>query len=236
MSSTTAATSSSNPTTSPRVAITEERQRVEAGNQVLHLPSFVDSKVLWKDAMLPKIATYLFIINSLPDVNFMQLLFACPQLPSLITVITSISLPNFHWFSGIRDNIKSNPYLDFAKSLPNLEILSLGFHSAGMASSFHKERERIAMEHVEKVEESKKKKVMGVEEVVAFYKLEDLFALKKIRKISLTLLDSELEAHFVKKGDVGELMGELREWVVEGFRKGGREVEVEVERTAVAYT
>ncbi|KAF2439769.1 hypothetical protein P171DRAFT_435632 [Karstenula rhodostoma CBS 690.94] len=228
-----------------RINITAERLRVEALTQPLHHPSFIPDPTVatsnpsvWKNTILPTIATYTFELASLPDTDFFRSLLARPELPDLYKVITSLSFPQFYQFAGIRDNRTSNPYLDAAKSLPALEHLTLTFHTAGLTTSVHHERERIALENLGKVEESKELRVLRTKEVVAFYKLDDVFELKKskLKKVTLVLVDSELVGHFVKKGRALEPFQELGEFFEEGFKKVKREVEVDLVLVPLAYT
>lgn len=226
----------SNPTPT-RVSITAERLRVEAGTQLLHAPSFipdpsvaVSNPTRWKNTILPTIATYTFELASLLDVDFFRALLARPELPNLYKAITSVTFPRFYQFAGIRDNRTSNPYLDFVKALPALEHLSLTFHTAGITTSVHAEKERIALENQGKVEQSKELRVMRKNEVVAFYKLNDVFELKKtpLKKVTCVLVDSELVGHFVKKGHVLGTFQDLEWFFREGFKKVKREVEVDL--------
>ncbi|KAF9732763.1 hypothetical protein PMIN06_007067 [Paraphaeosphaeria minitans] len=232
--------------TSPTsIIITAERLRVEAGTQLLHQPSFLpDPNVAlsnpsdWENTVLPLIATYTFQLESLPDVDFMRALLSCPQLPNLHKAITSIAFPKFYQFAGIRDNRTSNPYLDFAKAMPNLEHLALTLHSAGLTCAGYTEKDRIALENQGWLEESKALKVLRRRDVVAFYKLDDVFELKKtkLKKLTCYLVDSELVDHFVKKGSVVQLLEELREYFEKDFRAVKHEVEVDRIVCSLPYT
>ncbi|KAK7190436.1 hypothetical protein DPSP01_005332 [Paraphaeosphaeria sporulosa] len=220
-----------------RIIITTERLRVSAGTQFLHQPSFIpDASVAlsnpsrWKNVVLPLIATYTFQLGSLLDVDFTRALLACPQLPNFYKAITSVNFPQFYQFAGIRDNRTSNPYLDFVKAIPNLEHLALTFHSAGLTGSVYTEKDRIALENNGKVEESKELKVLKKKDVVAFYKLDDVFELKRTRisKVTCYLIDSELVGHFVKKGAALDVFEEFQDYFEKGFKKVKREIHVDL--------
>jgi hypothetical protein len=226
------------------INMTSERLRVEAGTAPLHHPTFIpdptiatSNTTLW-NTLLAKISTFTFLIFCLPDTDFFRALLSSPQLPNLWKAVTSISFPHFYQFAGIRDNRTSNPYLDFAKNLAHLSHLGLTFHTAGMTTSIWHERERISLENQGLVERSKELRVLRVAEVVAFYKLEDVFEMRgtKLERLTLTLVESELVAHWVKVGSARTPFQELERYFKEGFQSRGMRVEVEMVVCQVPYT
>jgi hypothetical protein len=228
-----------------RINMTTERLRVESGVASLHHPTFIPSPTvattnpsLWHNTILAVISTYTFFLFSLPDIDHLRRLLACPELPNLWKAITSIDFPEFYQFAGIRDNRTSNPYLDFTKGLASLERLGLTFHSAGLTTSVWHERERLVLENQGLIERSKELRVRRTAEVVAFYKLEDVFEMRetKLESLTLTLVDSELVGHFVKTGSVLALFGELEGYFKQGFESRGMSVEVRLVVCPLPYT
>lgn len=226
------------------IDITKERELVEAGRGWLTQPSFISystnvafsNPAYWANAVLREISSYTFVLSCLPDTYFFENMMASKSLPGLCKAITSISYPNFHRFSGIRHNRTTNPYLDNVKKLTNLNTLSLGFHTADFTTSAWQERERIALELRGKVELSKKLRLKSEGEVIAFYKLDDIFQLRSLEVIDLECFDSELIAHFTTGGHPTDPLFQIQSYLVSGFAAQGRKVKVNVSTTSVPYT
>ena len=227
------------------INITQERERVDSGQATIAQPLFLGSNTslvfsniqYWRSVVLVQVSQMVFLIASVTDLHYFEsLLFKCGAFPELYLAITSISLPGFHQFSGIRDNRFSNPYFDILKLLPNLRNLTLQFHNAGLTVAVHHERERIRLENLGLLEESKAMRVLSPNEVGRFYKLEDCFLLQGLATLNLTCLDSELNAHFVRGAHPTQGMQHLQQWFQAGFARRGRKVQVSVCTTPVPYT
>ncbi|KAL1596408.1 hypothetical protein SLS60_009054 [Paraconiothyrium brasiliense] len=225
------------------VNVSQERDRVDQGIAPLHHPSFIPDPTVavsnppfWHNTILKQISLLTFVLSCLPDVEYFRRLLACNELPNLWKATTSVSFPYFYQFAGIRDNRTSNPYIDICKNLAYLEKLSLTFHTAGLTTFIWKEKERIALENQGLVEKSKVLRVMRASEVIAYYKLEDVFELKKLSVLELKLINSELVDHFVKVGSVLTPFKELEGYFKERFARQGQKVQVDIDLLPVPYT
>ncbi|KAJ4352061.1 uncharacterized protein N0V89_007407 [Didymosphaeria variabile] len=226
-----------------KVNISQERDRVNQDIAPLHHPSFIPDPTVaisnppfWRNTILRQISLLTFVLSCLPDVEYFRRLLACTELPNLWKAITSISFPYFYQFAGIRDNRTSNPYIDVCNGLIHLEKLSLTFHTAGLTTSVWKEKDRIALENQGLLEKSKELRVMRASEVIAHYKLEDVFELKVLSVLELILINSELVGHFVKVGSVLTPLKDLQDYFKEGFSRQGRKVQVDMILLPVPYT
>ena len=226
------------------ISVTQERELVESGRGQLHQPSFINCPTsfaftrptYWANAVLREMFKFTFIISCLPDTYFFMAMMASELLPGLFTAVSSVSYPNFHRFSGIRNNRTSNPYLENVKKLPNLNTLSLGFHTADLTKSAWQERERIALELRDEMELSKQLKLKSEHDIIAFYKLDDVFQLASLEVINLHCFDSELVAHFTTGGYPTDPLFALQSFLASGFANRGQDVKVNVSTTWVPYT
>ncbi|KAF2676501.1 hypothetical protein K458DRAFT_279036, partial [Lentithecium fluviatile CBS 122367] len=183
----------------------------------------------WFNAILPQLSQSLFILESVPDVQWLKQLLAADHLyPQAYRAITRAAFPNFHWFSGISHNRTQNPYVMAATALTNLRELHLTFHTAGLTTSVYGEKERMALEK-KNLEKSKEIKALRGTDVVKHYGLEALFACRELQVVDITCIDSDIVAYFCKASNPTNVTYEVAEYIKDGFRNYyGREVEVKV--------
>lgn len=96
----------------------------------------------------------------------------------------------------------------------------------------------MTMENRGEVEASKELRVQRLDEVVGFYKLDDVFEITSLKALELRCIDSELVGHFVKVGDRLKPFREMREYFLEGFDRRMKcgKIEVEMALVDVPYT
>ena len=223
--------------------ITKERERVESGSGVLHQPTFLPcnfsvaltNPTYWKNVVLPQIAKFKFVIKCLPDCYFFRQLTNCTNLPLLITAVINLDQPDFYHFSGMRENRTYNPYIDEAKELPNLNTLSLGFHTAALTESLWSEKYRLQLEKEGEMEKSKQLRVMAVRGIVEFYDLQAILTLESLKTLNLNCIDSEQVSHWTAAQKPVDAIHGLKQFFDEGFHARGKVVEVVVNITWVPW-
>lgn len=214
------------------ISIKEERERPNANPTA---PSFIHDPNLaqkdlnkWMTVVLPYVSSLIFMFESLTDVHFFRAIMASPNLPQLFRAVTKISFKGFYWFSGIAHNRTANPYLEICAGLPNLQELTLTFHTAGLTTSRWHERERIKMEATD-LEKSKELKVLRVTDVSGRYDLAALWRCPGLQVLHLECLNSPIVAHFVKVGDPLGPFRDLVHFLSDGFRQYcGTQVQIDL--------
>jgi hypothetical protein len=186
----------------------------------------------WHTAILPQLAATTFIMESGADVQWLkQFLMAEHRFPQAYQVITKISFPNFHWFSGVSSNRTQNPYIVTAAHLNYLQELTLNFHTAGLTMSVFGEKERMQLEKQD-LPKSKELRPLAINDVVAKYGLDGLFMCGNLHTIHLTCIDSDLVAYFCKISNPVSVVHDLADYIKEGFiRRHSKVVVVNVEIT-----
>lgn len=170
----------------------------------------------WHNIVLPRIAEYVFTIESTVDIIFAGNIFQSGALPDLYQNVTKISFPGFHWFSGIGSNRRTNPYFMVAANLPGLEDVTFSLHTASLTMSIFGERMQVGMER-ENVDKSKESKVAKLEDVVAYFALDDLLKCRSLKYVGIEYHESSMTLHHTKNDNPVYLLQDLQSQIVSGF-------------------
>ncbi|KAH9861678.1 hypothetical protein J1614_011431 [Plenodomus biglobosus] len=217
------------------ISIADER---EATNANPNHPGFLRGVVFnpanegeWFTLVLPHISTLTFVIASSADIAFAGPIFASPELPQIHQAITKLSFPGFHWFSGISEDRRHNPFLQLAATLPNVTEIALTMHTAGITTSCWTETQQLDLESID-LARSQERKVLPLSDVLARYNYQAMFRCNSVRRIRLEYLESQLVAQFCVTGRPLDLLRALRTYLVHGFSSLGKAVEVFIAKKA----
>ncbi|KAF2107684.1 hypothetical protein BDV96DRAFT_672824 [Lophiotrema nucula] len=188
-----------------------------------HFPTIRTPQTL-QNFILPYIASCFFVLDSQLDINYfakiINLLGAAPY-------ITQIAFSGFYWFSGVRDNRRSNPALMFAAQLPYLADVTLIFHTAGLTESCYGERDRIRMESIN-LEQSKSLRCIRLNDVIDFYDMRRLLECNNLQVLRLDLIKSSIVERYCQQGDPASTYRDLIHWCRQNlFEKLGRPVTID---------
>ena len=78
--------------------------------------------------------------------------------------VAKLQVPKFYWFSGIGLNRLHNPCMQLARTLPNLRVMTITLHPAGLTNHRWAEREMLEMERTN-LEGSKERILLPLGEV-----------------------------------------------------------------------
>lgn len=141
--------------------------------------------------------------------------------------VNKLYFPRLYWFSGVSGNRSANPALAFAAALPNVQELTLTFHTAGFTTSAWAERERLRIEPQD-FEKSKQLKVLRLSDLIKHYDLNRLFNCRTLADIHLECINSEMVQFYAKSSDPLSPFHDLVHWIQRGFYDTqGREVYVD---------
>ncbi|KAL1794176.1 hypothetical protein ACET3X_007597 [Alternaria dauci] len=188
-----------------------------------------DREMEWKCTVLPYIRLLTFTVASTTDTFFMGALLKA--LPGIANNILRVDMKGFHWFSGISDNRKSNPFMILASNLPSLEELSFTLHTSTITDSMWGERQLLELERT-KPNKAKERRVRTVAEVVGRYGMEQIFRSSALEHVRLVYIKSEMVTPFVVQGKPEVVLENIRRWLVQGFKQHGRDVVVELSLAA----
>lgn len=226
------------------VDVKMERERVESGTGSLSQPNFlscpshvaITNPTYWNNVILSQISQLTFVVKSLSDNYHFSQLLSCEALPNLNTAITSVSQEGMYYFAGIGNNRVSNPYIDEVKRLPNLRALSLGFHTASLTETVWTESQATELQRNEDTEHLKERRVRHVQQIVDFYKLDDILELPALQVLNLECIDSEQVEHWTRGRRPIEAMNDIKRYFDNGFYVIGRRVQVNIFVTRVPWT
>ncbi|CAG5185715.1 uncharacterized protein ALTATR162_LOCUS11384 [Alternaria atra] len=183
----------------------------------------------WNSTVLPYIRLLSFTVASTTDVFFIGAMLIA--LPSLVNSILKIDISGFHWFSGISDNRRSNPFMVLASNLPSLREMHLTLHTSMMTDSKWGERQLFELERTDP-DQAKERRVRSVSEITGRYGMALIFRSSALEYIRLVYIKSEMVTAFVVEGNLEVVLTNLRNWLVQGFREQGREIVVELSLAA----
>lgn len=217
------------PTGDNLVFVEQERTRDGADPRYPEfLAQFKDcSEDTYYKQVLPFVHKQRFVINTMADLNYFHRILHAPNHPNIWHAITNVSFPKMYWFSGVHHNRRVNPFMLFLEQLPAVEEVSFTFHTAGLTTSAYNERERMRIEQAD-LEKSKQLRVIRLQDFTRHYDFGRLFAVRKLRKVQLQCIDSEMVSFWVQNGDPMGLFRELVSWIKTGFQgKVGRDIAVD---------
>lgn len=143
-------------------------------------------------------------------------MFCSQHLPFFHEAITSVNLPNLHWFFGVNGKRPANPYSEVLVSLPKLESVVVSMHNAGFMDSCFGERQMIDIERLDSMR-SRARKVLPLNTVVAKYGFETLFECQRLRRLRLEHVKCARILNFTVAGDAGQMLGQLVAFLNAGF-------------------
>ncbi|KAL6167360.1 hypothetical protein ACJQWK_06794 [Exserohilum turcicum] len=187
------------------------------------------SPTTWHTTVLPWILTLTFRLNSTTDIFHFTSMLRVPSLSSLQTCITALDLRGFHWFTGIGGNRVANPYVELATHLPALRALRFSLHAAGVTVSRWSEKRAVELEATDAVL-ARRRRIMRCSEVWEKYGIGGLLRCEVLEWIGIVYVESEIVNAFSAPWDPEGVVTAVGEALVDGFRRGGREVSVEVLR------
>ncbi|KAG9190424.1 hypothetical protein G6011_08512 [Alternaria panax] len=179
----------------------------------------------WYCTVLPYIRLLTFIVASTTDTFFIGAMLK--TLPDVINNIVKIDMNGFHWFSGVSDSRKSNPFMILASNLPSLRDMSFTVHTSALTGSMWGERQLLELERTNP-DRAKERRVRTVAEVIDRYGMGQIFSSRALEHIRLVYIKSDMVTAFIVEGNPGLLLANLRNWLAQGFRDQGREVVVEL--------
>jgi hypothetical protein len=182
----------------------------------------------WDSTVLPYTRHLSFTVLSTTDIFHMSSMLKSPSLPNLFQNITKMSMPNFHWFSGITADRHTNPYLVMASHLPELQEVSFTLATGSITTSMWGEMKQIALENEGKMHLSKARKVLDVQDVVARYDIRAFLQCRSLVRVRLEYVVSEIMAPHVNATDAMRCMHGVRDILEYGFRQQGQAVDVEI--------
>lgn len=219
-----------------RVDITSEREDVAALPDrplFLHGVRYEPTEPrIWFEEFLPLLSKYTFVISSTADVTYSGSIFGSAALPHIYSAVTKVELPKFYWFSGVALNRHHNPYLRLCSNLPNLQELSLTFHTAGLTKPRWAEHQISPLEQSQS-EAVKERILLPLREVVLRYELDAVFAFGSLRRLQLCYIESEMTAYFCKVGSPLDVLEEMNTYLGQGFAHRGLRVVLELLRVEV---
>ncbi|KAF2703848.1 hypothetical protein K504DRAFT_519727 [Pleomassaria siparia CBS 279.74] len=192
------------------------------------LPVYSEDPRGYQETTLPYVASLTFVITCGPDATFFKEVVQSDTFPGIDTAVLKLSFPNFHWFSGVINNRTNNPWLALCATLPNLEEVSLNFHTAGLTTSTWTERQRIRLETGGLMIQSKDLRCLRLADVVRKYDIDRLFQVRTLRKVHLTCWDSQIVKFHVNNGDPLRCFRELESYIISGFYDIGSRVDAEM--------
>ena len=194
---------------------------------LIGLPTFTEEPGKYFSITLPYVATLTFEITCQPDIHHFYKILRSTAHPHLFEVVTSLNFPNFYWFPGINFNFTLNPSLDLCAKLPKVTEVTLGFHTAGLTTSWYCERDRMHMEKAGMFERSKQLKVMRAEDALRRYGIPYLFGCRSVKVVKLTCYDSALVRSHCGLQEPLKAFFDLRHYIISGFLDNiGGKVEV----------
>ena len=162
-----------------------------------------------------------FVIASTSDVTYMGAMLASPALPDLRHAVTKLQFPKFYWFSGIGSNRAHNPCMQLARTLPNLRVMTITLHPAGLTNHRWAEREMLEMERTN-LEGSKERILLPLGEVVRFFEFNALSDCAGLLSLHLEYIESPMVAHFCKAENPVEVFYALRTYLEQRFARTHR--------------
>jgi hypothetical protein len=179
----------------------------------------------WDRTVLPYIRLLTFTVASTTDTFFIGAMLKA--LPDLANNILKIDMNGFHWFSGVSDNRKSNPFIVLASNLPSLREMSFTLHTSTITDSMWGERQLLELERTNPAK-TKERRVRTVAEVIGRYGMGQIFSSRALEHIRLVYIKSEMVTAFIVQGTPEVVLANMRNWLVQGFKENGREVVVEL--------
>lgn len=183
----------------------------------------------WYEQVLPYLSKCTFIVSSTSDVTYSGSIFGSAALPHIYNAITKVELPKFYWFSGVALNRHHNPYMQMCRNLPNLQELSLTFHTAGLTNQRWSERQIVALEQ-KNPEAARERILLPLRDVVDRYELDALFACSGLSRLRLNYIESDMTAYFCKVGSPLDVLGEVQMHLHNGFAQRSVQVVIQLLR------
>ncbi|KAF2648412.1 hypothetical protein K491DRAFT_722582 [Lophiostoma macrostomum CBS 122681] len=213
------------------VSIAEEIKRPGADPRKPHflvdIP-YMNNFEIYKHVVLPIVARSVFVIASRVELEWFTAMLNCNHFPGLRNYITKVYFSGFYWFGGISYNIRRNPMIALLDEMPNVTELGLTFHTAGLTSSFHSERDRLSFENSQQFDKSKQLKVMRKDQVANRYGLQDLFQLRNLQVLRLECIKSKMVAAYCRASDPLSVFNDVGNWLKQGYsnQNGDRQIVV----------
>jgi hypothetical protein len=152
-------------------------------------------------------------------------------LPDIVDNILKVDMNGFHWFSGVSGNRKSNPLMILASNLLSLREMSFTLHTSAITDSMWGERQLLELERT-RPDKAKERRLRTVAEVVGRYDMAQIFNSRALEHIRLVYIKSEMITPFIVQGTPEVVLGNIRKWLMQGFKEHGREVVVELSLAA----
>jgi hypothetical protein len=152
-------------------------------------------------------------------------------LPDIANNILRVDMNGFHWFSGVSDNRKSNPFIILASNLPSLREMSFTLHTSAITDSMWGERQLLELERT-RPDKAKERRVITVAEVVGRYGMAQIFNSRALEHIRLVYIKSEMITPFIVQSTPEVVLADIRRRLVQGLKEHGREVVVELSLAA----
>jgi hypothetical protein len=188
-----------------------------------------DKEEEWSKTVLPYIRLLTFTIASTTDTFFIGNMLKV--LPNVSKNVLQIDINGFHWFSGISQNRTKNPYLVLASQLKELKAMAFTLHTAAVTDSLFGERFLLELERTDP-ERAKQRRVRSVMDVTSRYGMGLMLDNKALERIRLVYIKSDMVAAYTVQGDPEDVLVKIGDWLVEGFRKQGQEVTVQLSRAS----
>jgi hypothetical protein len=179
----------------------------------------------WYGSILPSIRSFTFTASSTTDLHYLAAIFDSSSHPNMFAEVTKIAFPKLYWFSGVMNNRNNNPSFLMAASLPSLKEISFTLHTAGMTTSPFGERRMLELERTDPTL-AKERRLLPLDQLVQKYEFNGLF--RNVSLLRISWIDCERTAFFTRSGRASDVMNLLQTYLVDGFRRQGRNVVVEV--------
>ena len=137
-----------------------------------------------------------FVIASTSDVTYMGAMLASPALPDLRHAVTKLQFPN-------------------------LRVMTITLHPAGLTNHRWAEREMLEMERTN-LEGSKERILLPLGEVVRFFEFNALSDCAGLLSLHLEYIESPMVAHFCKAENPVEVFYALRTYLEQRFARTHR--------------
>ncbi|CAN9420677.1 unnamed protein product [Alternaria alternata] len=188
-----------------------------------------DRESEWKGTVVPYIRLLTFTVASTTDTFFIGAMLKA--LPDIVDNILKVDMKGFHCFSGVSGNHKSNPFMILASNLPSLREMSFTLHTSAITDSMWGERQLLELERT-RPDKAKERRVRTVAEVVGRYDMAQIFNSRALEHIRLVYIKSKMITPFIVQGTPEVVLGNIRKWLMQGFKEHGREVVVELSLAA----
>ncbi|KAF2868250.1 hypothetical protein BDV95DRAFT_610212 [Massariosphaeria phaeospora] len=183
--------------------------------------------------VLPWVSTLIFEIESAADISWFHAFLTSAAGAAFHPYITRVQFPKFHWFSGINQSKTVNPSLEFSAWLPNLQEVTLRFHTAGLTISRWSEKVRIEKELAGDWPGSKQLKLRKLDNVVEFYDLPALFNCNELKIVHLECVDSLMVRGYLTHGNALTVFDEIAVWMRNEFHSRHRHITITKDVIAV---